>query len=511
MAPKSSLLIAGTTTPKKPRAPARPLTTQGKIAKAAVRTEKRSKNVPRPPPTDSKPKPRSLPPPGEGLGGSLRSKSASKGKSSRASKPLTTQQKIRAAEAAAKAKGPQSGKLAVGGGPGKLMQAVQNAGAGGCSSSLLTKPKTKVAKAKPPGMMSVLRSQDASMHKFAKKPERNAVMYRRTQRAEKYLREKREKVLKDPEVRGIWEDGGVQKTLAEVKTDAKIWKALLLKKQAKWVEVMVKIGKLVKAGLVALPPSVTLDGKEQHEEEIFRLMDLPEELRAKIFGLVVVESKVFIRPDSITGREQPDLAMTSKQVRSEVLPVFYGKNTFAIDLSATGPVAKMAARPRCGGKSEPVTGLVAIERWASELEKGGWFGMIRHWVLDYAPADSWITGQRTSDDDDGGEDSSLMVSVRFTKKAQHAGSWGAAVEVHREAACVMQGFDEHGMCVVKRVPEWLNEAVIQVLDAAKRGSISGRMIVEMAKAVKARVHETGESRCEQVIKIIETDSGFGGE
>ncbi|KAK4543427.1 hypothetical protein LTR36_005570 [Oleoguttula mirabilis] len=496
MAPKSSLLTAGTNKLQKRRAPARPMTTQGKIAKAAAKADTR-KSVPRPPPADSKPKPRSLPPPGEGLG-ITKPKSVDKSKGTRRSEPLTTQQKIRAAAAAAKAKGPQSAKpaaaarhaAAANSGPGKLMQAAQNAGS----------PK-KAAKAKAPGMMSVLRTHDASMQKFAKKGEGNAVMYRRTQRAEKHRREKREKSLRDPEIKAIWEDPGVQEMLLKAAKNGKVWKILARKKEEKGVEMWQKLGKLIRAELVALPPLTSVGpGKD----ESFRLMDLPKELRAEIFKLVVVESKVFIRPDSVIGKEQPDLAMVSKQLRAEVLPVFYGKNTFAIDLPSAGP-AKMG-RPKCD-RSVPLTGLAAIEKWSSALETGGCFGMIRRWVFDYAPAGSWVTGQRT---DNGAEYSSLMVSVTFTKK-HDSRCWDAAVEIHRDAACVMQAFREHGLCVVKRVPEWLNEAVIEVLDAAKRGSISGGMILGLAKAMKAKVQKLGEFRCEQAVRSIETDSGFGGD
>lgn len=400
---------------------------------------------------------------------------------------MTTQQKIRAAEAAAKAKGPQSAKpgasqLKAAGhtGPGKLMQAVQTAGA----------PPKKTAKMKPPGMMSVLHSQNASMQKFAKKEGKNEVMYRRTKRAEKYLRGKKEQVLSDPELKAMLGDQKVQEALSLAKRNDKVWERIAQKKNDKGVQTWEKIVKLAQAGLIILPDSVDIGGCNKHQDEVFRLMDLPKELRAEIFKLVVVEDKVFIRPDSETGREQPDLAMVSRQVRAEVLPVFYGKNVFAIDLSPTGPIAKLG-RPRCD-KSGPVTGLAAIKDWSSELEKGEWFGKIRYWVFDYAPPGAWVTGQHQDIDV---EDGSLMVSVNFSKK-QRAMAWDAVVEVHREAACVMSGFDQHDSCKVKRVPEWLNEAVIRVLDAAKSGSISGGMIVGLTQTIRAKVHELGKYRCE---------------
>lgn len=71
------------------------------------------------------------------------------------------------------------------------------------------------------------------------------------------------------------------------------------------------------------------------------LLDLPAELRNQIYQLAVVEKK----PITVTQRiphtfttyylkppERPALAQTCKQLQQEVLPVFFGQNTFVLDL-----------------------------------------------------------------------------------------------------------------------------------------------------------------------------------
>ena len=66
------------------------------------------------------------------------------------------------------------------------------------------------------------------------------------------------------------------------------------------------------------------------------LLDLPAELRNLIYHFAVVNEKpIKIIQDEWRGEaeapKQPALAMTCKQIRDEVLPVFYGANTFVYD------------------------------------------------------------------------------------------------------------------------------------------------------------------------------------
>ncbi|OKL59229.1 hypothetical protein UA08_05669 [Talaromyces atroroseus] len=62
-------------------------------------------------------------------------------------------------------------------------------------------------------------------------------------------------------------------------------------------------------------------------QEPFRLMDLPPELRNMIYRLAVVRK---------TGKcytlVPPALAQVSKDIRTEVLPIFYGENSFYIHM-----------------------------------------------------------------------------------------------------------------------------------------------------------------------------------
>lgn len=491
MAPKTPLLTAGTTDFTKKRAPRHALTTASKVAKAAAQAEKNRKKVLREPSAD--PKPRSLPPPGEML---IPPKSkVPESRKSRYAKPLTTTQKVRAAEAMSKAKGTGSAKPAA-----AVMKVTTATDRNGISGG--ERKVTKVSKVKPPGMMAVLRTHDATSVVFeGRKDGRNGVMNRRTQRSERYASQRREKALRDPEVCALWMSGEVQGLVKRSQGD--VGRAVQELRGSRKGELAEKVEKLIEAGVLPAPAlEIGVVDLKTGKEEGFRLMDLPKELRLEIFALVVVEMKVFIRPDSLTGREQPDLAMVSRQVRREVLPLFYGKNTFAIDLAPPPQTTK-----KVSGKT-PLSGLPAVEKWAKVLEKGGWFGKIRKWAFDWSPPVAWIIANSTGVLRNVTEGSSLTVHVRFSKNRKHSqpGTWCTVVEVHREAPCIMPGFEEYDMCVAKRTPEWLNEAVLAVTNDAEGSSIGAEMMLNLARKVKSRVSELLESRCEKVARSIESDT-----
>jgi hypothetical protein len=63
----------------------------------------------------------------------------------------------------------------------------------------------------------------------------------------------------------------------------------------------------------------------------FRLMDLPVELRIMIYRQAVVRTGQRWGNDIFTLRP-PALAQVSTQVRTEVLPIFYGENSFRIGM-----------------------------------------------------------------------------------------------------------------------------------------------------------------------------------
>jgi hypothetical protein len=69
---------------------------------------------------------------------------------------------------------------------------------------------------------------------------------------------------------------------------------------------------------------------------LFRLLDLPAELRNRIYHFAVVNEKPIDiihhkRWRRAEALQQPALASTCKQLRKEVLPIFYGGNSFVLD------------------------------------------------------------------------------------------------------------------------------------------------------------------------------------
>ena len=176
MAPKSALLTAGDDPSTKKKPPLNPLTTSGKVALAAWKKD-HQKNIPREAPET--PKKISLPPPGElsepriSKTKQLKKDCWSKGK------PLTTQEKVRMAEANKKAKGPQTPTVSSKK-PLTTQERIRAAEA---------KKAGKQTKVKPPSMMAVIRSHDASVMRFEKPKDGTGVLYRQTKRAEKWLRD----------------------------------------------------------------------------------------------------------------------------------------------------------------------------------------------------------------------------------------------------------------------------------------------------------------------------------
>ncbi|KAK5679536.1 hypothetical protein LTS10_008357 [Elasticomyces elasticus] len=477
MPPKSALLTAGTTNPweKKPN-PIKPMTTQYKIAKAEAKKSSIRKNVPREAPaskTASKPKPRSLPPPDEtaALARLTAERNVALGKKSyKPGKPITTQQKIQAAEALKNAKDPYG-------------MAVKEAKKVGKEGKVVR--AKRAAKIKGPSIADALTAQHSSTLSFVPsvvKEEKKAlaVISRRTKKAERFVDTKRKEILADPEMKKLWIDEDVQTAIKSAK--GKTANIVALLESGKGVDLRSKFLGLVNVGLLPAPGLLELTAADLHDEKAkFRFMALPKELRLEIYRLVVVEQKTFIRPDSATGREQPDLAMVSRDVRSEVLPTFYAKNTFCIDLTS------VLYSPKVGRIYQ--SDLGAAEKWADAVDSGkpSSFSYIRNWVLDCA-----APGFTASDADD----QDLMLSIRFNRS--QGGSWSAVVEVHRDASCIMPGFIEHGSCNVKLTPDWVNEVVIGVCDAAKGGSVTSELARGLARTLKPRMKELVDCRCQAV-------------
>ncbi|KAK0868677.1 hypothetical protein LTR91_013897 [Friedmanniomyces endolithicus] len=489
MAPKKSdLLTAGTTNPweKKPY-PLFPLTTQGKIAKAAAQREKLQKSTTLDTPKIKKPstpKRCTLPPPAEmaALAKTLAKRKADF-ESEGSGKPMTTQQKIRAAEAKKKKRDPF-------GLDGEEMARAGQEEVERTRGKQSAEAK-KASKARPSGRVNLLHNFASTTIRFAEDRVGDAgdahlaVMSRRTKKAERWMKQRRDKILTDPDMKKLWIDEDVQKALKASKGKS----AKLLPLLKKDVILRGKLVSLLSGGLLPAP-GVELDAVDLHgKRATFRLMDLPKELRCEIYSFVVVERKILIRPDSVTGREQPDLAMVSREVREEVLPIFYAKNTFAIDVTETCGMRPVGYR----------SGLEIAEVWAKAIDSGSSsFSYIRNWIFDFP-------GPLYTRSDECKSDRSLMLSVRFKKDSTNL--WTAKVEVHCDASCIMPGFEEHGSCNIMLTPEWVNELVIAACDSAKGGSMTAEVFKGLARALKLRMSEVVGSRCELVEVVDSIEHG----
>jgi hypothetical protein len=201
-------------------------------------------------------------------------------------------------------------------------------------------------------------------------------------------------------------------------------------------------------------------------------------------------------------REQPDLAMTCKVIREEVLEIFYAENMFGVDVSpgaidlrvpvVVSPKGKSKGAKKGVHAEEIKRGRSMFARWSSVLEEEGWFAKIRKWCFKFEPyqPDAFI---KLVTDGIGQEHQNLLVSLTMKKQAD--GAWGADVEVHRDALCVTPGSERYGQCLVIASPEWLNDRVIGMLDAAKGDDISGKMIAALGEDVREGGERLAEFKC----------------
>ncbi|KAK5163375.1 uncharacterized protein LTR77_010748 [Saxophila tyrrhenica] len=267
---------------------------------------------------------------------------------------------------------------------------------------------------------------------------------------------------------------------------------------------VVGLGGIVGPGQVFQPGnrSGSLEvGGEKPDKGIFPVLDLPKELRDEIWRLAVVLPATFIYPEEKFGAEQPDLAMVSRFVRAEVLPIFYSENIFAIDASVDMPEKNGTVRRSLLGKKKSKSKGSVYGKWASVLEEKGWFGLIRKWCLCYEPRQTNIVmthpispGPKLQRDD------RVMVSLML--QSRDSGFWGAEVEVHYEAACVFPKSKSAERCVVQNTPTWLNEAVIQLLNDASGRSVGGEMVLELARTVQSRGRELRQYRCVEAVAEV---------
>jgi len=112
------------------------------------------------------------------------------------------------------------------------------------------------------------------------------------------------------------------------------------------------------------------------EEQPFRFLDLPPELRDHIYESAVYTGTLYPstrRESSSNQATQPPITRASRQLRKESLPLFYSTNSFAMHPCC---VHCTCDRPN-GGSCEKITGNVAASAFMKWFESIG-YANIRH-------------------------------------------------------------------------------------------------------------------------------------
>jgi hypothetical protein len=232
--------------------------------------------------------------------------------------------------------------------------------------------------------------------------------------------------------------------------------------------------------------------KSEHQDEhdissgSSRLMKLPLELRQRIWRLVVVETQFFVYP--AISAEQPDLAMTSRQIRSEVLPVYYGENTFALEI----PVGTTGRNMKSGRVS-----LEPVRKWTAALEAGGHMGTIKKWALSLVlPAG----GEASVGMSKLKSDREILISLKYPKSGTKK-DVQPDVEIHRQGACLLPGHKEYRQCVKRTCyPIWVDDALAAAFVAEKEDR--GKQVTLFAASIEKKGRELVGSRCLDADEIV---------
>lgn len=449
------------------------LTTAGRIAKAAHthNCPQATTNKPNtmPPPASSSPpakkKPRKIPvlaPPSELEAEAVRrtdaAKTKPKSKKKPAKTPLTTQDKLAASKkkkASVPAEHEGAGLKAVGGGeadakdevgrgkgekPRNLMNIMRELGQMGSAV-----PAAKGASGT--GKVSAVASGNQRKGGKGKAKERESVLVRPTERTRRMQ-----------QVRQRQQHGEGEGDIAPASPSAKIKRE---------------------------------DADDVPSNAQANLMSLPLELRQRIWRLAVVETQFFVYP--AINHEQPDLAMTSRQIRGEVLPLYYGENTFAVEIPVSagpGEGKKKASTPKKGS-------LEPVKKWVAALADGGHVETIRKWAFSWAPP---VEDLRVGSGHAG--DREVIVSICYHEPGS-AGVKGSRpeVEIHQQAFCLLQSHELFHPCVRRCYPTWLDDAVAVAALAA--GQDRGKQIMLVAREVEKMGGELIGSRCEDEVVELE--------
>lgn len=91
---------------------------------------------------------------------------------------------------------------------------------------------------------------------------------------------------------------------------------------------------------LSLSSSTPGDGESGDSKHDCHLLKLPAELRNYIYELAIVQPSGIVigpwrkLPPSKEPQKQPALTRTCRQVRSEALPIFYGKNVLELEIAS---------------------------------------------------------------------------------------------------------------------------------------------------------------------------------
>lgn len=229
---------------------------------------------------------------------------------------------------------------------------------------------------------------------------------------------------------------------------------------------------------------VQVDGNaDTQRQTAFRLMDLPPELRQRIWHFVVVETDFFVYP--AIDHEQPDLAMTSRQIRSEVLPIYYRENVFAIEVTGYGMWGRAKKEAKHSAPS-----LKPIERWAAAMATGNRVQAISKWAIVWREPQNLFPRAAVK-----AEDREIVVSIRYPKPAAVGlQDIRPAVEIHRHAFCLLESHDLFAPCSLHCYPGWLDSS-IEAAERAEKANLA-RQMMRVASDVTPGSGSLLFSRCE---------------
>lgn len=243
-----------------------------------------------------------------------------------------------------------------------------------------------------------------------------------------------------------------------------------------------------------------VETKKEEENETFRFMDLPAPVKIRVYRLVVVDSRLWVWPASVSDREQPDISMVCREIRLAVLPIYYGENTFAVDIAAPAQgVCMLAQNYEQASKRQPVTGLIAVVRWAEMMsakhnEGGKWFTAVKQWCFSYRDPLAGFEGTEAAPSNPI-PDESFVTSVRFPLTRREKTDKKIKIEVHRRAACVMPDWRDYGECAVMAAPDALYAAVAIWLQA---GVQEPEALFQFVLNMRELVGQLSFQRCEKV-------------